>query len=131
MADKLIKATAAKFLKLLLICPACNVTAQGHLLALISTAIIGKDEKARITELICRVRKHEWAALHSFKEWKATCDNAVVYVIKGPHPEGVVILLRSPYELYESDDIFLQEIVNSADLATISELVLPSDWQPL
>jgi hypothetical protein len=54
-----------------------------------------------------------------------------VYAIKGPHPEGVVILLRSPYELYESDDIFLQKIVNSADLAAISELVLPSDWQPL
>ncbi len=130
MADKLIKATAAKLLKLLPICPACNITTQGHLFALIATAIIGEDEKPRITELISRVKKHDWAA-HSFKERKATCDNAVVCAIKGPHPEGVVILLRSPYELYESDDIFVQEIVNFAGLATISELVLPSDWQPL
>jgi hypothetical protein len=131
MADKLTQATAAKLLRLLPICPACNITAHGHLFALTATAIIGEDEKARITELISRVRKHDWAALHSFKEWKATCDNAVVYAIKGPHPEGVVILIRSPYELYERDEIFVQEIVNSEDLAAISELVLSSDWQPL
>ncbi len=35
------------------------------------------------------------------------CDDAVVFKIKGPH----------------------QEIVNSKDLAAISELVLPEDWQ--
>ena len=90
-----------------------------------------EDEKARITELISRVRKHDWAALHSFKEWKATSNNAVVYAIQGPHPEAVVILIRSPYERYERDEIFVQEIVTRADLAAISDLVLPRDWQPL
>lgn len=127
MADKLIKATAAKLLKLLPICPVCNITAQGHLFALIATTIVGQDEIAHITELVSRQRRHDWAALHPFKEWKATCDNA----IKGPHHEGVVILIRSPYELYERDEIFVQGIVNAADLAAISEIVLPEDWQGL
>lgn len=131
MADKLIKATAEKLLKLLPICPACNITAQGHLFALTATAIIGENAKVRITELISHVRRHDWAALLSFREWKATSDTAVVYAIQGPHPEAVVILIRSPYELYERDEIFVQEIVTSTDLAAISELVLPSDWQPL
>lgn len=131
MAERLIEGTAAKLLKLLPICPVCNLTAQGHLFALIATAIIGDDEKARITELISSLRKHDWASLYSFKEWKATSDNAVVYAIKGPHPDGAVFLLRSSYELYESDEIFVQEIVNSADLAAIAERVLPEDWEAL
>ena len=62
---------------------------------------------------------HRCDALHSFKEWKGDRDNVVVYAIRGPHDAGVVILVRSPDELYENDEIFVRETVAAAELAVI------------
>lgn len=38
---------------------------------------------------------------------------------------------RSPYELYENDEVFVQEMVTAEELAVISGLVPKTDWQPL
>jgi hypothetical protein len=86
---------------------------ESHQYAVIATRIIGEQEKPRVTELIGHRRVHRWGALHSFKEWKGDRDDVVVYAIRGPHNAGVVILVRSPYELYENDEVFVQEMVTS------------------
>jgi hypothetical protein len=112
-------------------CPGCHRKMDGHQFALIATTIIGEQEKPRVTELIGHVRMHRWDALHSFKEWKGDRDDVVVYAIRGPHDAGVVILVRSPYELYENDKICVQEMVTAEELAVISELVPLTDWQPV
>jgi hypothetical protein len=124
-------ATAVKLRELMSACPVCNRKMESHLYALIATTIIGEQEGPRVTELISHVRSHRWEAMNSFKEWKADRDDVVVYAIRGPHDAGVVILVRSPYELYENDEVFVQEMVTSEELAVISGLVPLTDWRPL
>jgi hypothetical protein len=124
-------ATAVKFRELMPACPVCNGKMDGHQFALIAKTIIGEQEGPRVLELINNVRIHRWDALHSFKEWKGDRDDVVVYAIRGPHDAGVVILVRSPYELYENDEVFVREMVAAAELAVISGLVPVTDWQPL
>ena len=74
---------------------------------------------------------HRWDALHSFKEWEGDRDDVLVYAIRGPHDAGVVILIRSPLELYEPDEVFVQEMVTAEELAAITGLVPLTDWRPL
>jgi hypothetical protein len=130
-SKKSMNGTAVKLRKLMPTCPMCKRETDHHRFVLIATTIIGEQEKHRVTELISHVRMHHWDALCSFKEWKADRDNAVVYAISGPHDGGVVILIRSRYELYAPDEVFVQEMVTADELAAISGLVPPSDWQPL
>ena len=44
---------------------------------------------------------------------------------------GVVILVRSPHQLYENDEVFVQEMVTTKELAMLSGLVPLTEWQPL
>jgi hypothetical protein len=124
-------ATAVMLRQLIPACPVCNGKLESHQYAVIATTIIGEQEKPRVTELISHVRMHHWDALSSFKEWKGDRDDVVVYAIRGPHDAGVVILVRSPYELYENDELFVQEMVTAEELAVISGLVPLTDWRPL
>jgi hypothetical protein len=124
-------ATSVKLRQLMPTCPVYNGKMENHQFALIATTIVEEEEEARVLELINHVRSHRWDTLNSFKEWKADRDDVVVYAIRGPHDAGVVILVHSPYELYENDEVFVQEMVTAEELAVISGLVPKTDWQPL
>jgi hypothetical protein len=124
-------ATAAKLKKLLPKCPVCNAASDSHQFALMGTTVIGDQEKPRVIKFFGHVKRHEWNDLNQFKDWQSQRDHLVAYAITCPHGAGMVVVVRSPFELYEADEVFLQETLTSEDLATVSGLVPQSEWQEL
>jgi len=77
------------------------------------------------------VEKHEWSELSGFKDFIGNLDTLVVYAIKGPHPDGIVVLIRDPADLYARIEVYREEIVTSDELAAISSLVSEDEWQEI
>jgi len=124
-------ATAVKLKKLLPTCSVCKAATDAHEFAVIGTTVIGDQEKPRVTQFFGHVKRHEWNDLNQFKEWQSDRDNLLAYSIACPNGGGMVVAVRSPFELYDTDEVCLQETITPEEQVAISRLVPPADWQPL
>jgi len=103
----------------------------GHQFAQMATTIATDKNKRRVAELIEHVRKHEWRKLSSFKEFEVTRNAAIVYAILGPHAAGMAVLIRDPYELYETAEVYVQERLTPDEVALVRELIPLDAWGDL
>lgn len=125
-------ATAVEFKKLLPSCSACNAAIDSHHFALIGTTVIGDQGKPRVTQFFGHVKRHEWNDLSQFKEWQALRDNLVAYSISCPSGGGMVVVVRSPFELYDHDEVQLLETVTPDEQLVISGIVpTTAEWHKL
>jgi hypothetical protein len=121
-------ATATKLKKLLTSCSACKASLDSHHFAIIGTTVVGDQYKPRVTHFLHHVKKHEWNDLSQYKDWQTDRDNLVAYFIACPNGGGVVVVVRSPFELYENDEVYLQEMLTPEELPAISKVVSPGEW---
>jgi hypothetical protein len=91
---------------------------------------ISENNKPILTRFFGVVRKHEWNQLNDFKDWDSTADNLVAYAMKGSHESGVIIVLKDVFELYEQDELVLQETLSPTEMLKVSE-VAALKWQPI
>jgi hypothetical protein len=122
-------ATVAKLKKLLPSCSACKTAIDSHHFAVIGTTVVGDQQKPRVTEFFRHVKQHEWNDLSQFKDWQADRDNLLAYSISCPNGGGMVVVVRSPFELYDSDEVYHQETFTPDEQRIISEAVPPGEWQ--
>jgi len=52
----------------------------------------------------------------------------IVFVIKGDHADGIVLVVKDVFELYASNDLILLERITDAEIASISNK-RALDWQ--
>jgi len=109
----------------------CEAATDSHKFAVLGTTVIGDQEKPRVTQFFGHVKRHEWKELNQFKDWRNDRDNLVAYFIGCPNGGGMVVAVRSPFELYESDEVYSQEAITPQEQAAISRLVPPNEWLPL
>jgi hypothetical protein len=129
--NKEIDATATALKKLLPSCSACKAAIDSHHFAVIGTTVIGDQEKPRVTQFLRHVKQHEWNDLSQFKDWHVARDNLLAYSIYCPNGGGMVVVVRSPFELYDGAEVYLQETITPNEQQVISEAVLPSEWHAL
>jgi hypothetical protein len=113
-------ATGATLRALLPSCPVCKKNMMGHSFARVASTIVNDEHKPIMANLFGSVRRHEWDRLTEFKEWDALADNLVVYVIKGDHTDGTILVVKDVFELYASNDLILLERITDADIAAVS-----------
>jgi hypothetical protein len=123
--------TAAMLKTLIPRCAVCGNDLSGHRFAQIATSIATEDNKLRLQELIGHWRRREWSALAEFQDFSPVRNAVVVYSITGPHESGMVVLIRDPFELYESAEVYLQEQLSPEAVSAISALVPARDWHAL
>jgi hypothetical protein len=123
-------ATAIKLKKLLPTCPVCPDEIVRHHFAIIASLIVSAED-AEIAKFLGHIRQHEWNDLNKFKNWRGSRDNLLAYFIACPNGGGTVIAVRSPFGLYDSDEIYLQETITSKEQTEISRLVSANGWQTL
>lgn len=123
-------ATAAKLRMILPKCPICGQSMEGHFFGLLASMALGSSQEPSIARFFGIVRQHGWSQLAEFNEWNGTSDNLVAYVIRGMHASGVVIVVKNVFELYEQDEIILQEIEPDSEMSHIAKTVV-LEWQPM
>jgi hypothetical protein len=128
--EEIDRATAVDLKKLIPICPVCNAPVDSHQFALVATAVIGDQEKPRTVQFFGHIKRHEWKELTQFKDWQATGDDLLAYSIACPGRGGTVVAIRSPFELYEPNELFLQQIITPEEQTAIFSLVPVGEWQP-
>jgi hypothetical protein len=122
-------ATAQVLRVLLSHCPVCRGELSRHRFAEIASTTASESNRSRVTELIGHVRQHRWEELTDYKDFRGDQNALVVYAILGPHEQGAVILVRDPVELYENDEIYLQEQLNQNELSVFNSLVPKNHWR--
>jgi hypothetical protein len=125
------EATAGVLRKLLTKCPACTNEAGGHRFAELATVIIGDQERPRLTAFFSHLRGHEWSKLIEFKDWRPDRDILVGYALRCPSGDGLVVAVKSPYELYSPYEIFLQEAVTPMELEGFNKLLPELEWRAI
>jgi hypothetical protein len=123
------EAIASLLKELLSDCPVCNIDLSGHRFAQIALTSATEENKSAVQELISHVRKREWAELKKFVDFRSTQDALVVYLIAGPHAGGAVVLVRDPFELYESAELYLLEKPNPDELEALVQMIPAQDWK--
>jgi hypothetical protein len=113
-------ATGAMLSALLPSCPVCKKNIKDHFFVQVASTIASDSRKSVMASLFGSVRQHEWNRLTEFKEWDALADNLVVYVIKGDHADGTILVVKDVFELYASNDLILLERITDSDIAAIS-----------
>jgi len=91
---------------------------------------INEETQPRVKALFWRVKNHEWESLRDLREFRGDQDDLIVYAVAGPHPGGVVVLIRDPTELWASEEIY-QGAVTAEEVARIKGLVPADAWQEL
>jgi hypothetical protein len=124
-------AAAIALRKLLPSCSVCKAAIDSHHFAVVGTTVIGDPEEPRVTQFLRHVKRREWSDLRRFKDWQADRDNLPTYSISCPNGGGMVVVVRSPFELYDSDEVYLQETITPDEQRLISEAVPPGEWQAL
>ena len=129
MTPKASNPTAAMLRRLVARCPVCDSDLAGHRFAQVASTVASQDNKQRVEELFGHVRRHSWNALSEYKDFRGDQNAALVYVVIGPHKAGVVFLIRDPFELYESQELCVQEQFGAEEAAELAVLAPPEKWQ--
>lgn len=82
-----------------------------------------------VADFLRSVRQHAWNRLVEMNGWDPTRDNLIIYLITAEHSDGAVVAVKSPFELYASNDLILEEQVSRAEVDELSRRAI--DWQPL
>jgi len=106
----------------------CNAELSGHRYVQIATTVANEENKSRFQDLFQLVRRHDWKLLSKYKDFRADQNDVLVYAITGPHRDGMVAVIFTPFELYAPSELYLQEKLPAEELADIAELTSNS-WQ--
>ena len=109
-------------------CPNCEKPLEQHDWAMFACTVATKANKLRLEDFFKRVQEHDWQSMKSFSDWDATQNDMEAYVVRCASG-GVVFVLWNPYELYESDQLYMREIVSSTEMSEIKNLLKPTSWQ--
>ena len=121
--------TAVKLRQLAPKCSVCGAELSNHRFAEIATTVASKDNLRRVRRLVEHVKEHRWSELTQYKDFRGDQNNVVVYAIRGPHSDGMVILIRDPFELFEPHEIYLQEQIRQEEIAAIAAIVGTDSWR--
>ncbi len=55
----------------------------------------------------------------------------IVFAIRGHHPEAMVVLFRDPSDIWDREEIYLEETLTRYELAVLSRLIPESEWREL
>ncbi len=112
-------------------CPVCAETLRRHRYARLASIIVNPKNHARLDAFLNDVKKRNWAEVLRFDEWQGDADIIELYGIKCPSSLFALILIRSPFELFDDDHILETECLTRNESATLESVTTKKNWKPL
>jgi len=110
-------------------CPACASDFHGHYYALFAVAIARKKDVPTLTEFVNHAEVHNWKALREFKKFDGSSNNLLAFMIRC-FSGGALVLVRSPFELFENDEVLMIDPIEDGAFAEVVALVPATEWHP-
>ena len=123
--------TAGKLRAALQSHPTCGKDLFCHSYALLATAVFSGENESRVLKFFKALRERRWQELVEFQDWDATRDNVEAYVIRCKPERVLLLVLHSPYELYEDDSVVECEDLGEESGQQITSFIQQNQWKSL
>ena len=109
-------------------CPHCGEEFKHHRRAMFGCTVASEKNRLRLTDFLAKLKDHHWQGAAAFSDFDAVESDVLAYAVKCGSV-GVICIVRSPFELYENNELCCSENVSSEDVAEIEKLIAPTSWQ--
>jgi hypothetical protein len=112
-------------------CPVCSNELRGHRYALLASIIENPKNQPRLHKFLNDIKSRSWSEVLRFSEWQGDSDVVQLYAIRCPTSLFALILIRSPFELYDDDHIIAIETLTADESSTLEAVIRGLNWKPL
>ncbi len=108
-------------------CNQCPKSLAEHDWAGFASIVANEQNKGRLTDFFNKVKEHDWHSVAKFQDYDATQNDMLVFAVRCVSG-GFVFVVRSPFELWEDDELYLREAVTSDEMLSIESLIASDSW---
>jgi len=108
-------------------CDQCSTPFSDHVRAMFASTVASEKNKARLIEFFEKVKAHDWRSVAGFTDFDATENDVLAFAVRCVSG-GFVLVVRSPYELWEEDQLYLSEPVTAAEMSELESLIPATAW---
>ena len=109
-------------------CPVCTGEFAGHSYAALAMALVGEGSA---TDLISKIRNHQWAAAFAIQEFEGSRDVIIAYCLRCPSKRVAMVLVEDPFELYFNPMVVDFEVLDHESSEQVTLLLDGSKWYPV
>lgn len=108
-------------------CTQCPKSLAEHDWAGFASTVASERNKERLTDFFEKVKEHDWRSVAKFQDYDATQNDMLVFAVRCVSG-GFVFVVRSPFELWQDDELCLRETVTTDEMSAIESLIPSDSW---
>ena len=112
-------------------CPVCDAELRGHKYAPLASIVDNAKDHSRLHKFLKDIKSRTWSEVLPLSEWQGDSDVVQLYALKCPAARLVLILVRSPVDLYDDDHIEWVEALTAEESSTLEAVIKQWTWKPL
>jgi hypothetical protein len=120
---------ADAFVKTFNRCPICDQDFLDHYFTVLN--VIPTDNSKAVTDLLDKVKNHQWAAASKIREFEPSQDAIEVNVLRCSGGGFAVAIMEDPVELYHNPVILDYEVLDEARSEELRTVVDEAQWLPI
>ena len=110
-------------------CPICDLDFVGHHFTLLS--VIPHYKVEAVTDLVNKVKNHQWTAAREIQEFEPSQDAIEIYVLGCPGRRLAVAIVEDPVELYHNPSIIEYEVLDDTQSQDLRTALGETRWVPI
>ena len=118
-------ATAEMLRRMVPLCAVCGQGTKNHRYVEIGSAF----QKANMVEMFRTIKAREWSKIRALREFDPMENAVLAFALTGPHDGGLLLAIKSPFELYESDDLYFAEVLSAQEMSELTAQVSEIEWK--
>lgn len=108
-------------------CNQCPKPLAEHDWAGFASTVASEQNKGRLTDFFNKVKEHDWRSVATFHDYDATQDDMLAFAVRCVSG-GFVFVVRSPFELWQDDELHLREAITPAEMKEIESHIPSDSW---
>jgi hypothetical protein len=108
-------------------CVQCPKPFAEHDWAGFASIVASEQNKGRLSDFFEKVKEHDWRSVAKFQDFDATQNDILVFAVRCVSG-GFVFVVRSPFELWQDDEVYFREAVTPAEMVEIERHIPLDSW---
>ncbi|QQS48912.1 MAG: hypothetical protein IPM66_09935 [Acidobacteriota bacterium] len=123
--------TAMELCRMLQRCPACSNNFEDHAYALFAVTVLGDDRSGRLKEFFNAIEENRWEDARKYQDFDQKRDAVVAYALKCRTGSLVMVMERSPSEIYETDRLIACTLIDEEHGQSLDRIISANEWRSL
>jgi hypothetical protein len=125
------EAIAVELRRMLKVCPACQASLANHSYALFAITIASDERKKHLLEFVRALQFHDWRVAQQFSDFDPLLNATEAFALKCLSGSLVLLVVRNPFELFESSNILQLEVLGRVSGEELESLIESDKWRTL